>query len=298
MPRGAWLLVVAALLSVAPLAHAEGDPSEPAPAKDQPQPKAAAKPAGAQPTKKKAAKPAGNERVPSARRRGAIVVAKSEAARIHAKALARLIYQDAALRPDIDEKMAKALLGDDPDESTPADQREGDAAVRADVLATVRALDAADESVRRRLLASTASDLHAELVVLVVVAGDGPTAKVLKAANGRYAAVTLAPQRVTPKEEGRAPGWDWADAVPIVKSLRQGPPPGPRAPVPIPGPGSASAADQEPAGDGEEDGDLLTSPWFWSGLGIVVTVGVTVLVLSQTAFKNSDVVNLQGKVSP
>jgi hypothetical protein len=66
----------------------------------------------------------------------------------------------------------------------------------------------------------------------------------------------------------------------------------------VPGPGSSAAPDAEPGQDGEEDGDLLTSPWFWSGLGIVVTVGVTVLVLSQTAFKNSDVVNLQGRVNP
>ena len=275
MRRGGWLLVCVAALFVATPAYAA---------------------TGAAATAQLAPHTAHN----TAHSRGALVVAKSEAARPFAKSLARLIYRDAALRPTIDEKMARVLMGDDPDAATPADQRDAAAAARADVLATVHALGGADESVGRRLLlSSTAKDLGAELVVLVEADPQGePKARVLKVSNGRYVGVTLAAERLAPETEGGPARWDWSDALPILRGLRHRPPPGPRAPVPVPASAPPVSSNAKPGQDGDEGGDLLTSPWFWSGLGIVVTVGVTVLVLSQTAFKNKDVVNLQGRVSP
>ena len=52
--------------------------------------------------------------------------------------------------------------------------------------------------------------------------------------------------------------------------------------------------------EGDDEGalDLLTSPWFWGGLGAVVAVGVTVFALSQTSLNEPDVIRLEGRVSP
>ncbi|HHH26959.1 MAG TPA: hypothetical protein ENK57_01230 [Polyangiaceae bacterium] len=162
---------------------------------------------------------------------------------------------------------------------------------QAQVAAVLKALDAVDdEDVRRRLLVSLADDLSAQLVVEVAMDEDGqPRARVLRLPDERFLSVTL-----TSTKAGQPPAWKWDDAIGILRGLVVGPPPGPRiAPSPQPAPQPV-----DPGDDGESDWDLLKSPWFWGGLGVVVTVGVTVLILSQTALNEPDVVMLEGRVAP
>jgi hypothetical protein len=231
---------------------------------------------------------------------GAVVVAGSEAARPHARALARRIYADPMLRPTIDEATATVLAGGAAPE--PPDPRAAELAEMAQVTSS---LEASDEAVSRRLLTSLAADLAVALVVVVKIDAAGPVAKVLRARDGRFVAVTLAAK---PAAEGTQPdatsgdgaAWDWSDAVGILRGLTSGPPPGPRkaAKPKRSAPRRKKPVPKKPPDDGEEGIDLLTSPWFWGGIGLVVTVGVTVLVLSQTTLNDPQTVTLEGRVAP
>ena len=138
-------------------------------------------------------------------------------------------------------------------------------------------------------MASVGTTLSAQLVVIVAVGAGGPTARVLRVADEQFVAVTLA---AAPEPTARS-GYQWRDAVGILHSLVKGPPPGPRS---TPAPSAVEAATADGADD--SDWDLLTSPWFWGGLGVVVAVGVTVLILSQTTLNEPDLVMLKGRVGP
>ena len=144
----------------------------------------------------------------------------------------------------------------------------------------------------------------------------------MRVAEQRFLSVVLAPKVDTSKPTAGTPGAtqasppptnDWSDALAILRGLARGAsPPGPR----IAGSDSSShghsgkASKPGKAGkpgkadplakpdDGKSDSNFLTSPWFWGGLGVVLSVGVTVLVLSQTALNEPDVVVLEGHVSP
>jgi hypothetical protein len=225
--------------------------------------------------------------------RGTAIVAANEEARAPAKTLARLVYRDPQLRPNFDEKMARALMGKaDPGEDAAAKQR-------AEVASVVQSLATSDEAVRRRLLASTGKELGVSHMVLVEVDASGPRARVLRVSEQRFLGVTLAPKAL----EGGAS--DWNDSVVLLRGLARTEPVGTqRAAKPKKnknvkpkknGHAQNGASKTEPADDGV---NLLTSPWFWGGLGVVVSVGVTVLVLSQTVFKDPDTVGLEGRVSP
>lgn len=221
-------------------------------------------------------------RAPIKRLQGALVVARQPASRGPARALARAVYGDERLRPAMSEKTAQVLVGGAPASGN---------AMQAQIAAVMKALDTVeDDDVRRRLLVSLADDLSAQLVVEVAVDPSGePRARVLRLPDETFLGVTL-----TPKRTGDPPAWTWDDAVGILRGLLVGPPPGPRtAPAPAPSPQPADTST-----DGDSDWDLLKSPWFWGGLGVVVTVGVTVLILSQTALNEPDVVMLEGRVAP
>jgi hypothetical protein len=231
--------------------------------------------------------------------KGTAVVAANEAARPAAKELARLVYRDAKLRPSFDETVARALLGEAPSE-------EGQAKEIAGVMA---GLDTSDEAVTRRVLASTGKELGVSLLVLVESDEQGPRARVLRVSEQRFLGVTLTPK---PLEGG---AFDWQDGVALLRNLPEA--------QPLPGPRRTNLPKQKPhkkngrqkngaqkngakknghkpdTGEkSDETPNLLTSPWFWGGLGVVVSVGVTVLVLSQTVFKDDDAVTLEGRVSP
>jgi hypothetical protein len=233
-------------------------------------------------------------------------LAESSALEPAAKALARAIYQDTRLRPAIEEPVARVLLGAQP-AAEMAQQRE-----LAEVVSAVRG---GEEGVRRRLLSALGEELSCELVVLVGGEPNNPRARVMRVSEARMLAVVLAAGRGSP--DGAIP-WDWRDAVGLLRGVLHGPSPGPRTPTgavaggstaPAKGQaaakrrapkaaGSAAAADESESADDDDDVDLLASPWFWGGLGTVVAVGVTVLVLSQTALNEPDSVLLEGRVSP
>jgi hypothetical protein len=123
----------------------------------------------------------------------------------------------------------------------------------------------------------------------------GTTARVVRMPDASFVALTLT---MSSDDE------PWRDAVGILRGLVRGPPPGPRSqprttkgkPAKRKPAKGAPLADPDAPKEDDDDWDLLTSPWFWGGLGVVVTVGVTVLVLSQTTLNEPDVVMLQGRV--
>src|SRR5687768_16340999 len=75
---------------------------------------------------------------------GAAVVALGEAARPHAKDQARVVYRKPELRPNLEESVARVLIGDPPPE--------GDARAAAIAAVTRAAGEASEEPVRRSLL--------------------------------------------------------------------------------------------------------------------------------------------------
>jgi len=232
-----------------------------------------------------------------ARAAGALVVAYEAGARPAAWALARVVYRDPKLRPTIDEAMAQVLVTAPPPDPPAAGAATSPAeAARAEVAAVLRTLPTATPAARKRLLTSLGNELGATLVVVVSGPADAPTARVLRVAEKRFVAVSLVAKPVPPQPPSTAPELDWSDGVAIVRGLVDGPAPGPRT-------APRGGLEDEPVGaapgaeEGTDEVDLLTSPWFWAGLGVVVTVGVTVFVLSQTVLEEPGVVVLEGQVA-
>lgn len=214
-------------------------------------------------------------------RKGALVVAAAPS-RIDAKSLARALYSQAELRPHVDETMARVLVSEAPPD--------GDKQKKA-IAETVAALDGAPISVQQRLLQSLGDQLDAELVVFVEPGPDGTRARVLRSDEGRFLSLVLA------SSEGA-----WPDAPEtlrgllrrVVKQTTQVAP----VPVTVPPEPGANGSVLLPASDGDSTTDLLSSPWFWGGIGVVLAVGVTVLVLSQTTLNEPGTVVVDGRVSP
>ena len=121
----------------------------------------------------------------------ALDVADAEAVERAAKTLARTVYQDARLRPRIDEPVARLLLGKRPADDD-AKQRE-----LADVVAAVRA---GEQPIKRRLLTSLCEELRCELVLLVGGTPEQPRARVLRVSDGR----TLAAKSSSPASRQRS----------------------------------------------------------------------------------------------
>ncbi len=193
-----------------------------------------------------------------------------------AKALARSVYGDATLRPSIDETMARVLVG----EASATDKN----AERAEVAAVVASLSGVkDDRVRARLLYSLGRDLNAQMVLLVSAAAAGPTARVVRVAQKRFSSVTLVAK---PGPGGE--GWDWSDATVIARGLLTAPPPGPLS------------QPRGPNVEGEPDDgiEFYESPWFWTGVGLVVAAGTVVFILTQTGVDDAQTVNLKGTVAP
>jgi hypothetical protein len=240
-----------------------------------------------------------------ARLRGAVVVGIGPEARDPAKALARLVYADPALGTPLDEAMARALVGET-GADTPALQE-----IRATVSELGEGCTPSCESwpVSRQLLAGLGLDLGADLVVAVEAGGEPgvgrgmPVARVLRVAERRFVPVQLSVQQ----PGGNTP-FDWSGSLPVLRSLLTaspkphgaaqrsdaGPAPtGSKAARPV-GASPATPAPSEP----DEPIRVLSSPWFWGGLGVLVAAGVTVFALSRTSLSGPGSVQINGRVSP
>jgi hypothetical protein len=237
-------------------------------------------------------------------RQNVVVIAKDHPVSESARNLARALYREAALRPAVDEATVRAVLGEPVGETpTPA---------TAELARVVRAAVAADDpAVAARLFRSLGEDVGVLALVLVEGAEGASVARVFLVSEGRFMPMTLAPRAPAPAGTpvGRTADPEWAFAVPLVRAL-VAPPASPEASAPARTPSPRSAAVRPPSEGalppaplrGEQPGKpsrpLLASPWFWGGLAAVVSVGVTVLVLSQTALKTPDTLLLDGRIAP
>ncbi|WP_437722569.1 hypothetical protein [Sorangium sp. So ce861] len=267
--------------------------------------------------------------------RGAVVVAVDDASAEAARALARAIYRDPALRPPIDEAAAQVLTGDAPRPDAPAAVKE---------LAEVRrsAGRAESEPVARSLLASLGAGAGAALVVAVTTAHGHPVARVLRVAGASYAPIELgatvqraaggaaAPAGATGGGAAAPAGatgggaaapaaatFDWPGAGAAVRALlagddraagaadRAAAPPAPAPAAPQRGPvgpraGVDLTASRAPAGDqgAPAQRSMWSSPWFWGPLAGVVATGIVVLVLAQTSDGDGETVHLRGRIAP
>jgi hypothetical protein len=256
---------------------------------------------------------------PVAARRGVIVVALGEQPGRGARALARVVYSDAELRPKLENLDAEILVGEHREllDRAPADAP----ATRARELVELRARLApdADEPATRRLLRAL-GDEHGAEVVVAVSEGDGRVkARLLRVDTGELSPVEIVGQgaapapRAEPEVEGEpnpppaldSPGEEpaspppevtWPGALDAIRSLvvsgRPPPPPKPTlAPVrSTPPPPSAD----EPRD--ETDRQWYENPWFWGSVSLVAVVGVTVFVLAVTTEDDVGTVQLGGTV--
>ncbi|WP_236644217.1 hypothetical protein [Sorangium cellulosum] len=252
--------------------------------------------------------------------RGAVVVAVDDASAEAARALARAIYRDPALRPPIDEAAAQVLTGDPPRPDAPAAVKE---------LAEVRrsAGRAESEPVARSLLASLGAGAGAALVVAVTTAHGHPVARVLRVAGASYAPLELGAtvQRAAGGAGATAGGaaapadatFDWPGAGATVHALlagderaagaadRAAAPPASAHAAPQRGPvgpraGVDLTASKAPAGGqgAPAQRSVWSSPWFWGPLAGVVATGIVVLVLAQTSDGDGETVHLRGRIAP
>ncbi|WP_242515417.1 hypothetical protein [Sorangium cellulosum] len=233
--------------------------------------------------------------------RGAVVVAADDESAEAARALARALYRDPALRPSIDEAAAQALAGEDPRPDAPASVRE---------LAEVRrsAGRAGSEPIARGLLASLGASAGAALVVSVTTAQGRPVARVLRVAGAGYAPIELG-ATVRRAPDGAAPpapaAFEWPGASAAIRALLPGdpagPPPGATAPQrgPVRPLAAGATAPSAPADRASsERRSPWSSPWFWGPLAGVVATGVAVLVLAQTGDSDGETVHLRGRIAP
>lgn len=224
-------------------------------------------------------------------RRGAVVIARTASLVGAAATLARASYREPSLRPRIDEATARAVLGVAPPPEASAHLLE---------LARVARVAAAepDPAVASRLLRSLGDELEASLLVVVDETAEGPTARAFLVAEGRYLSYSLAPRRPVnpPAEKARsALEFDWSDAISsLVGVTRQPSSPSPAA-ASSPAPRVPPSRSREPT---KPPTHLVSSPWFWGSLAAVVSVGVTVLILSQTTLDAPSTLRLDGRIAP
>lgn len=220
--------------------------------------------------------------------RGVVVVALGEGASEAARPLAHEVYRDAALRPAIDDATARVLCGEPAAVTASAALRE---------LGELRRSipPAGPDAATRRLLGALGDDLHARLVVSVVSVDGKPVARVLRVAGASFEPVTLS-AATQPSVGGGEGAIVWPGAVASLRLLLALPAPAPFAPAAEPTPVAPPPAAVAPAASGKAA--FWKSPWFWAPIGVLLTAGVTVLVVSQTTDTASGSVHLQGRVAP
>jgi hypothetical protein len=239
--------------------------------------------------------------------RGAVVVAVGDGATQPARALARAIYRDAALRPALDDAFARVLIGEAPASDAPAAVKELAEARRS-------VAESGSDVVARRLLASLGAQAQAEVVVAVSMQGGRPVARVLRVATASYAPLELgATIRGLEQPAGAGPQaaatgaamFEWPGATATLRAQLSGAgSPGKPAAGQVVGPLAHPARGRAPANAtaaerGEaQGGEVWRSPWFWGAIGAVAAVGITVFVLAKTSEGDADTVHLAGRIAP
>lgn len=302
-------LVVTALLATATAPSASADapppatpPSTAAPttaAPTVPAAAASAVPAAAAPTAPPApasaapaapsASPARPATAPApAAAHGAIVIAITDDAIPAARALARDVYADEALRPRIDDSTARVLVGE-------AALATGTPKLMEIAEVRKAAQTSGNDAVTRRLFASLGADLGAVLVIPVAMRDQKPIARILTVAKAAFEPVELS-ATIEPLADGTS-RVKWASVAPILATFL------PKAAA-SPAPSSAPTAEGNGAPPGplaakkeEPARSFWTSPWTWAGIGVVVTAGVVVFAVSQSQGDAAGL-HLQGRVSP
>ena len=235
---------------------------------------------------------------------GVIVVAIGDDAGPAARALAREIYGDEALRPRIDDATARVLAGEEPKPG---------AAAKLTEIAELRkaAHEAQADAVTRRLYASLGADLGAALVVPVAIRDGRPTARVLSVDKAAFEPLVLSGSNEADSTTGTT-RVTWPGVAPVLTTfLPKAAHPTSSAPIgatnSAPGAtgtpgatgGAAGAAKPGPLAPKKEEParSFWTSPWTWVGVGAVVVAGVVVFAASQ-AQGDAGSLRLQGRVSP
>ena len=217
--------------------------------------------------------------------RGVIVLAMSDEAIPAARALAREVYAEDALRPAIDDATARVLAGEAPPPN---------AGPKLVEIADVRkaAQGAPSDAVTKRLFTSLGDDLGAILVVPVTVRDHRPAARIVSVAKGAFEPIELSGAiEAQPDGSSRV---TWSGVATILKGL---------VPKPVATPSSSSSAPSStPAGPlapkkEEAPSSFWSSPWTWVGAGVVVAAGVVVFAVSQTQGDGGGL-RMQGRVAP
>jgi hypothetical protein len=216
------------------------------------------------------------------------VVAVDAEAGPAARALAKEVYREAALRPSLDEFTAKLLTGDAATEARATGKLKELAEIRAAIAR------AGSEAASRHLLASLGSELSAVLVVAVSLDGDRPLARALRTQSAAFEGAPLAGLRTT-LEYGSIV-YSWPGATTTLLALF--PSSGPLKPTAEPSTGGPLKSSKKPTKEGSKEGPpFWASPWFWGTVGGVTAVGITVFILSKTT-SNRGAVHIDGTVGP
>lgn len=219
---------------------------------------------------------------------GAIVIAITDDAIPAARALARDVYADEALRPRIDDSTARVLVGE-------AALATGTPKLMEIAEVRKAAQTSGNDAVTRRLFASLGADLGAVLVIPVAMRDQKPIARILTVAKAAFEPVELS-ATIEPLADGTS-RVKWGSVAPILATFL------PKAAA-SPAPSSAPTAEGSGAPPGplaakkeEPARSFWTSPWTWAGIGVVVTAGVVVFAVSQSQGDAAGL-HLQGRVSP
>jgi hypothetical protein len=214
---------------------------------------------------------------------GALVIALGDNVTPGAKALAREVYRDEHLRPQVDEGTVRVLAGEPiADDAPPSLQS----------LARIRqSLPVAPDELGAKLIAAIGQERHVEIVVAVSMTGERPTARVVRVASAKYESVVL--EGTTGKSEGDVVRYAWPGATNVLLQLY-----GPTPRVSSPGPITPRKIDPAAPTVPSKGTSWYKSPWFWGPLGAVVATGAAIVIATQVTKDDVSSVRLRGQVGP
>src|SRR5262249_52179260 len=153
---------------------------------------------------------------------------------------------------------ARILVGEAPAEGASSAQKD---------LAELRAsiARAGSEAAEKKLLAAIGGDLHAALVLSVTMSAGHANARIFDVASGRFTGTEIGP---TTSTEGQTVVYAWPSATETVHGILI-----PLAPRPTPAPRATTEKGDDASGFGVKTS--IKSPWFWAGLGVITSIGVS-----------------------